>query len=29
MVKLGVYPEDWAGVVANEGAEFGERNDVR
>ena len=25
MVKLGVYPEDWAGVVVNENAGFGER----
>jgi putative transposase len=25
MVRLGVYPEGWAGGVANEGAEFGER----
>jgi putative transposase len=26
MVKLGVYPEDWAGDVANEDADFGERD---
>jgi putative transposase len=25
MAKLGVYPEDWAGDVADEGAHFGER----
>jgi len=24
MVKLGIYPEDWAGDTANEGADFGE-----
>jgi putative transposase len=26
MVKLGVYPEDWAGDVSNDGEEFGERS---
>jgi putative transposase len=26
MVKLGVYPEDWAGDVAELGADFGERS---
>ena len=25
LVKLGVYPEDWAGDIANEGTDFGER----
>jgi putative transposase len=25
MVKLGVYPEDWAGDVSHDGASFGER----
>jgi putative transposase len=25
MVKLGVYPEDWAGDVSNDGGDFGER----
>jgi len=25
MVRLGVYPEDWAGDVAADGNEFGER----
>ena len=25
MVKLGVYPEDWAGDISNEGGDFGER----
>jgi putative transposase len=25
MVRLGVYPEDWAGDFTNDGAEFGER----
>lgn len=29
MVKLGVYPEDWAGCVVNEDANFGERDSVR
>ena len=26
MVKLGVYPEDWAGDVSNDCEEFGERS---
>ena len=26
MVKLGVYPEDWAGDVAKQGEDFGERS---
>ena len=26
MVKLGVYPEDWAGDVSNDGEDFGERS---
>ncbi len=26
MVKLGIYPEDWAGDVSNGGADFGERS---
>ncbi len=26
MVKLGIYPEDWAGDVAEFGANFGERS---
>jgi putative transposase len=26
MVKLGVYPEDWAGDASNDGEEFGERS---
>jgi hypothetical protein len=25
MVKLGIYPEDWAGDVSNDGGNFGER----
>jgi putative transposase len=25
MVKIGVYPEDWAGDVSNDGGDFGER----
>lgn len=25
MVKLGIYPEDWAGNVSNDGGNFGER----
>ncbi|QWG21713.1 hypothetical protein KMZ93_17135 [Bradyrhizobium sediminis] len=25
MVKLGTYPEDWAGDVSDHGADFGER----
>jgi putative transposase len=25
MVKLGIYPEDWAGDVSHDGGEFGER----
>ena len=25
MLKLGVYPEDWAGDVSNDGGDFGER----
>ena len=25
MVKLGIYPEDWAGDVSNDGGDFGER----
>ena len=25
MVKLGIYPEDWAGDVRNDGGDFGER----
>jgi hypothetical protein len=27
-VKLGVYPEDWAGDVSHDGASFGERRQV-
>ena len=26
MVKLGIYPEDWAGDVSNDGGSFGERS---
>jgi len=26
MVKLGIYPEDWAGDVAEKGGDFGERS---
>jgi putative transposase len=26
MVKLGIYPEDWAGDASNDGEEFGERS---
>jgi putative transposase len=29
MVKLGIYPEDWAGDVSNGGADFGERRSAR
>jgi putative transposase len=25
MVKIGIYPEDWAGDVSNDGGDFGER----
>jgi putative transposase len=25
MVKLGIYPDDWAGDVSNDGGSFGER----
>ena len=28
MVRLGAYPEDWAGAVVNENADFGERSSV-
>jgi hypothetical protein len=24
-VKIGIYPEDWAGDVSNDGGDFGER----
>jgi hypothetical protein len=29
MVKLGIYPENWAGDVLNGGADFGERRSAR
>ncbi len=29
MVKTGIYPEDWAGDVSNDGAGFGERPQAR
>jgi hypothetical protein len=25
MLKIGIYPEDWAGDVSNNGGDFGER----
>jgi putative transposase len=29
MVKLGIYPEDWAGVIIKEDADFGEWDSAR